>query len=84
MRRPPNLKEANLVDPQLEQCTTAAKCYVYIGDEPIVVILDTGVTVSIITKRLDNHLVLRINKELKMVVVIATGAREQTLGKITK
>ncbi|CAG8604067.1 8975_t:CDS:2, partial [Cetraspora pellucida] len=50
MRRPPNSKEANLVDPQLEQCTTAAKCYVYIGDEPVVTVLDTGVAVKKITK----------------------------------
>ncbi|CAG8752705.1 742_t:CDS:2, partial [Cetraspora pellucida] len=84
IRRPPNLKEANLVDSQLKQCTTAVKCYMYIGDEPVVAILDTGAAVSIITKRLADHLELRINEESKTVVVIATGARERTLGKITK
>ncbi|CAG8733271.1 12367_t:CDS:2, partial [Cetraspora pellucida] len=84
LRRPPHTKEANLVDPQPQQQTTAAKCHMYITDEPVVAVLDTSVVISIITKRLADQLGIRIEKESKMVVVTATGTRKCTLGSIAK
>ncbi|CAG8781668.1 772_t:CDS:1, partial [Acaulospora morrowiae] len=78
--KPP--EETNQVSSADMLKTTAAKCYVRVGDKTMVAVLDTGAAVSIITKRLADKLRLTINEKSTSVVVTANRTRERTLGKI--
>ena len=60
--------------------TTTAKCYVRIRNNPVVAVLDSGATVSIIINKLRKKLELTINGSSKVIVVTANGARQRALG----
>ncbi|CAG8641505.1 1147_t:CDS:2, partial [Cetraspora pellucida] len=54
-----------------------------IKGNPVVIVLDSGAGISIMTKKLVNKLKLKIQEKSSTVVVTMTGARTRALGKIT-
>jgi hypothetical protein len=53
--------------------TIAVKCDVKINDEPIKAVINSGVSVSIITNKLRNELEIPIKRKSKEVLVVANG-----------
>ncbi|CAG8704079.1 582_t:CDS:2, partial [Cetraspora pellucida] len=66
-----NTEELNSVDNQTSKRSTVAKCYIRIYNNPILVILDSRVAVSIISKILAAKLGLKITKLFNMVITVA-------------
>ena len=54
-----------------------------IKGQPVVAILNSGTTISIITAKLIKRLGLKINQHSKTIIVTANRAREKALGSIT-
>ncbi|PKY60196.1 hypothetical protein RhiirA4_333276 [Rhizophagus irregularis] len=81
-------KETNFVERQNNSAdsdqTTAARCELYVGREPISAVIDSGAATSIITKSLMKQLGYQINQPSNMVIVTANGTRVRALGVITE
>ena len=77
------ISEANYIELGPKRRTVAMRCYVNIKGQPVVTVLDSGATVSIITAKLMKKLGLRIDKDLKTIVVTANKTRKKALGTIT-
>ena len=65
-------KEANYSDSEGQQ-TTAAKCEVYVGRNPVMAIVDSGAATSLISKPLMKKLGLEPNKASNMIIVNVNG-----------
>src|ERR1044071_3874547 len=76
--------EANLVDSDEEEATTAAKIFLRVNHKPQTAIIDSGAATSIITKFLLDRLGFEIAKDSRLVVVTANGARTKSLGVTSK
>src|ERR1044072_1053382 len=76
--------EANLIDSDEEEATTAAKIFLRVNHKPQTAIIDSGATTSIITKSLLDRLGFKIAKDSRLVVVTANGARTKSLGVTSK
>jgi hypothetical protein len=63
--------------------TTAAKCEFYINRRPVVVVIDSGAAVSIMTRAMMENLGLTIRKSSEYVIRTANGTRVRSLGEIT-
>ncbi|GBB94651.1 hypothetical protein RclHR1_23990005 [Rhizophagus clarus] len=78
-------KETNFIErndsPDFDQ-TTAARCELYIGKEPISTVIDSGAATSIITKSLMKQLGYQIDQPSNMVIVTTNGTRVCALGMI--
>ncbi|GBC00311.1 hypothetical protein RclHR1_38090001 [Rhizophagus clarus] len=78
-------KETNFIErndsPDLDQ-TTATRCELYVGKEPISAVIDSGAVTSIITKSLMKQLGYQIDQPSNMVIVTANGTRIRALGMI--
>lgn len=73
-------KEANLVESDEDESTTAAKVTLRIKGKSQTAIIDSGAATSIITKALLDRLGYEIDRPSKLVVVTANGARTKSLG----
>ena len=73
-------KEANFVESDEDNTTTAAKVTLRINGRAQTAIVDSGAATSIITKALLNKLDCRIDRPSKLIVVTANGARTKSLG----
>src|SRR5688572_10146102 len=82
LKRPSQQKETNHVETDEIKRTTAVKCYVRIGKNPVVAVLDSGAAVSIITNKLRKKLELTINGLSKVVVITANGVKQRVFGQI--
>ena len=86
-------KEANLIESDEEDSTTAAKITLRINGRAQTGIVDSGAATSIITKALLEKLNFKVDRSSKLIVVTVNGARTKsleivsnipiTLGKIT-
>src|SRR5579859_60491 len=74
-------REANYVGND-NTATTAARCDVYINDEKLPAVIDSGAATSIMTKKLMQKLGYTINQSSNLVIVTANGNRVRSLGKI--
>ncbi|CAG8586139.1 1639_t:CDS:2, partial [Ambispora leptoticha] len=80
LKRPPIPKNLNfLKEPQR---TTAVRCYIRIQNNPVLAVLDSGAAVSIITTQLLYKLGLKVDNNFTTTIIMATGARAKTLGKV--
>ena len=73
-------KEANLIESDEDESTTAAKVTLRIKGKAQTGIIDSGAATSIITKSLLDRLGYEVNRPSKLVVVTANGARTKSLG----
>src|SRR5256886_1132313 len=73
-------KEANFVESDEDNTTTAAKVTLRVNGRAQTAIVDSGAATSIITKALLNKLNCRIDRPSKLIVVTANGARTKSLG----
>ena len=73
-------KEANFVESDEDNTTTAAKVTLRINGRAQTAIVDSGAATNIITKALLNKLNCRIDRPSKLIVVTANGARTKSLG----
>ena len=64
--------------------TTAAKCELYIGKEPITAVVDSGAATSLMTSTLAENLGFIPDQPSRMVIVTANGTRVKALGVISK
>ncbi|CAG8519772.1 10304_t:CDS:2 [Cetraspora pellucida] len=76
------IAKTNLIDSKPNFRTTATKYYIQIKNNSILVILDSGAAVSILSKKLIDKLRLKIEEPLNAIVVITNRSREQALEKI--
>ena len=76
-------REANYVGGDAK-VTTAARCDIYINDEKLSAVIDSGAATSIITKKLMDKLGYKVDEPSKLVIVTADGSRIRSLGKITR
>jgi hypothetical protein len=60
--------------------TTAAKCEFYIRNQPVIVVIDSGAAVSIMTKAMINSLGLKIQNSSDYVIETANGTKVRFLG----
>ncbi|CAG8817581.1 42624_t:CDS:2, partial [Gigaspora margarita] len=74
--------ETNIAQLILNKRTTTAYCYVCIKNNPIVAVLNSDATMSLIFKKMMNKLDLKINKPSTTVVVTTNGTRKRALSKI--
>src|SRR5256885_3366633 len=72
--------EANFVDSDEDETTTAAKVTLRINGKAQTAIVDSGAATSIITKSLLDRLGYKIDKQFRLIVVTANGARTKSLG----
>jgi hypothetical protein len=76
-------RETNYVEQYSDEDQhTAAKCDMYVGDEPITVVVDSGATTSIITSSLLEQLGYKSSRSSKVVIVTANGTREKAVGRV--
>jgi hypothetical protein len=80
LKRPMQQKETNHVESN--EKTTAAKYHVHIKRNSVTAVLDSGVSVSIITNSLRKKLDLSIDRASNVVVITANGTRQRALGRI--
>ncbi|CAG8462581.1 22976_t:CDS:2 [Cetraspora pellucida] len=62
--------------------TTAARCYIKIGNNSILAVLDSDITVSIMSNKMIKKLDLKIIKPSTTMVANANRARVRALGKV--
>lgn len=74
-------REANYIGND-NTATTAARCDVYINDEKLPAVIDSGAATSIMTKKLMKKLGYTIDQPSNLVIVTANGNRVRSLGKI--
>ena len=74
-------REANYVGED-SQTTTAARCDIYINNERLSAVVNSGAATSIMTKKLMDKLGYKINEPSKLTIVTANGSRIRSLGKI--
>src|SRR4051794_30064341 len=79
-----NEKEANLVDSDENEATTAAKVTLRVNGKVQTAIVDSGAATSIITKALLDRLGLSIDRPSKLIVVTANGAQTKSLGIVSQ
>src|SRR5437764_1154422 len=76
-------REANYIGED-SQTTTAARCDIYINNERLSAVVDSGAATSIMTKKLMDKLGYKINEPSKLTIVTANGSRIRSLGKINR
>src|SRR6266487_1623163 len=76
-------REANYIGED-SQTTTAARCDIYINNEKLSAVVDSGAATSIMTKKLIDKLGYKINEPSKLTIVTANGSRIRSLGKINR
>ena len=76
---PKDSREANLADSDGE-LTSAAKYTLCVARQAVTAIIDSGATTCIITKPLLDKLGYNINRNSKMLVLTANGAKAKSLG----
>ena len=76
---PKDSREANLADSDGE-LTSAAKCTLRVARQAVTAIIDSGAATCIITKPLLDKLGYNINRNSKMLVLTANGAKAKSLG----
>ena len=76
-------REANYIGED-SQTTTAARCDIYINNEKLSAVVDSGAATSIMTKKLMDKLGYKINEPSKLTIVTANGSRIRSLGKINR
>ena len=75
-----SIKEANYVESDEDEFTTAAKCSLRITNQVVSAIVDSGVATSIITHKLLKRLGYNITRPSRLIVVTANGAHTRSLG----
>src|ERR1700722_15163992 len=73
-------KETNLIEQEMGEQTTAAKCDLYMGKTPVTAVIDSDTTTSIITKPLLEFLGYPITRPSNMVLITANRSRVRALG----
>src|SRR5256886_8427189 len=76
-------REANYIGED-SQTTTAARCNIYINNEKLSAVIDSGAATSIMTKKLMDKLGYKINEPSKLTIVTANGSQIRLLGKINR
>ena len=74
-------REANYIGED-SQTTTTARCDIYINNERLFAVVDSGAATSIMTKKLMDKLGYKINEPSKLTIVTANGSQIRSLGKI--
>ena len=77
-------KETNLIEQEMGEQTTAAKCDLYVGKTPVTAVIDSGAATSIVTKPLLESLGYPITGPSNMIIVTANGSRVRALGVVEK
>src|SRR5215216_3674649 len=62
---------------------TAARCDMYLNDQPITVIINTEAATNIISKKLIKKYDYKIDQPSNLIIVIANGSRVRSLGQIS-
>ena len=76
-------KEAHYVEQDNDHLTTAMKCKILVGREPVTAVIDSRAAVSIITHSLMKKLGYTPDQPSNLVIAIANGARIKALGEIS-
>src|SRR2546423_762764 len=76
-------REANYIGED-SQTTTAARCDIYINNEKLFAVINSGAATSIMTKKLMDKLGYKINELSKLTIITANGSRIRSLGKINR
>src|SRR5436305_8708782 len=76
-------KEANYVEQDNDQLTTAMKCEILVERELVTAVIDSGAAVSIITHSLMKKLGYTPDQLSNLVITIANGTRIKALGEIS-
>src|SRR2546421_5693747 len=76
-------KEAHYVEQDNDHLTTAMKCKILVGREPVTAVIDSEAAVSIITHSLMKKLGYTPDQPSNLVIAIANSARIKALGEIS-
>ena len=76
-------KEAHYVEQDNDHLTTAMKCEILVGREPVTAVINSGAAVSIITHSLMKKLGYTPDQLSNLVIAITNGARIKALGEIS-